>query len=259
MLRRVALLLAAVLLATGAADPRTATVHVVGDGETLTGIAERAEVPASVIAEANRLREPYDLRSGQKLVIPRQRTHTVGAGETGYAIARRYGVPFAQIAIANGLDDRGTVRRGQKLIIPAIVDAPPADSLPDSPAQPFFRRPHDGKVLLGYGVREDGKGHDGIDYAARPLDMVRAAASGTVSGISHRDPRLGRMVTIDHGQGWKSAYGHLASITVKMGDVVKTGERIGLAGSSGDAAGTEVHFTIRRNGKPVDPASILAR
>ncbi|MCT2558925.1 M23 family metallopeptidase [Tsuneonella sp. YG55] len=256
---RPVLALAALLLSTGAADPGTENVHVVAEGETLSGIAARAGVPAPVIAEANGLREPHVVRAGQTLAIPRQRTHSVKPGETGYAIARRYGVPFDRIAIANGLDEKGTLRSGQKLIIPAMVEAPAAGPLADAPPQPYFRAPHDGSVLLGYAVRADGKGHDGIDYAANPLDMVRAAASGTVSGIAERDPRLGRLVTVDHGNGWKSAYGHLARITVAMGDVVKAGERIGLAGNSGSATRTEVHFAIRRNGKPVDPAGVLAR
>lgn len=258
MVGRVALAITALLL-VAAADPQTETEHVVGIGETLSAIAERAGVPAAVIAEANRLHEPYAVRSGQKLVIPRQRTHTVKPGETGFAIAIRHGVPFDQIAIANGLDDKGTVKLGQKLIIPALVAAPSAKALAATPAEPYFRLPHDGKVLLNYAVRADGGGHDGIDYAASPLDMVRAAASGTVSGISQHDPRFGRLVTIDHGSGWKSAYGHLSRITVAMGDVVKTGERIGLAGSSGTATRTELHFAIRHDGKPVDPASVLPK
>lgn len=258
-MKSIATLLAAALAASPAlaADPKTETRHVVTDGETLSGIAERAGVPATVIAEANGLREPFDVRKGQALTIPRQRTHTVKAGETGIAIARRYGVPFEQVAIANGLDARGTVKLGQKLIIPAVVAAPDPAAMSAAPGKPYFRAPHDGNVQLGYAVRADGKGHEGLDYAARPLDMVRAAGSGTVSGISQADPRFGKLVTIDHGNGWKSAYGHLAQITVKMGDVVKTGERIGLAGSTGKATGTEVHFAIRRDGKPVDPVPLL--
>lgn len=260
MRSRVALALAALVLATAAVDPETEREHLVTDGETLSGIAERAGVPATVIAEANGLREPYSVRKGQRLAIPRQTSHTVRKGETGHSIARRYGVPFAQIAIANGLDDKGAVKLGQKLIIPAVVSGPPsATALVAAPATPYFRRPHDGKAKLGFAVRADGKGHDGIDYAAKPLEMVRAAASGTVSGTSRRDPRLGMLVTIDHGNGWKSAYGHLSRITVVMGDVVKAGERIGLAGKSGQADGTEVHFAIRRSGKPVDPAPLLDR
>lgn len=253
--------------AATAADPKTEARHTVARGETMSTIAEAAGVPATVIAEANGIREPYTVRAGQRLIIPRQRTHTVKAGETGTEIAERYGVPYSAFAIANGLDAKGTVALGRKLIVPAYV-APPtaaaaASSDAQAPARPWFRAPHDGKRQLGFAVRADGpnrfRGHDGIDFAAKPLDMVRAAASGTVSGISQADPRFGRLVTIDHGGGWKSAYGHLARITVKMGDVVKTGERIGLAGSSGKASGTELHFAIRRDGKPVDPAPLLAR
>lgn len=259
MIARIALPLAALMLATGATDPKTETEHVVGAKETLDGIASRAGVPAAVIAEANGLRAPYAVRQGQKLIIPRQRSHTVKKGETGFDIALRYGVPFSNIAIANGLDDKGTVKPGQKLIIPAVANAPKLAALPAAPAKPYFRAPHDGKVFAGYAVRADGKGHDGLDYAANPADMVRASASGTVSGISKADPRLGRKVTIDHGGGWKTAYGHLDKVTVAMGDVVKVGERIGLAGKSGQASRTEVHFAILKDGKPVDPALHLGK
>lgn len=247
----------ALVLATAAGDPATETNHVVQEGETLGGIASRAGVEAVAIAVANGLAEPYAVQAGQKLVIPRQRTHTVKAGETGFGIALKYGVPFPMIAIANALDDKGTVRPGQKLIIPAMV-SPPAEAQA-APSEPYFRRPHDGKVLLGYAVRADGKGHDGIDIAANPLDMVRASASGSVIGISHHDRRFGQLVTLDHGNGWRTVYGHLAKITVKMGDVVKTGERIGLAGHSGDTKRTELHFGILHDKKPVDPATKLPR
>lgn len=263
---RIALVAAALAAAPAQArDPRTETTHTVTAGETMSGIAARAGVPAAVIGEANGLRQPYRVRRGQKLVIPRQTTHVVKDGETGMGIANRFGVPYPSLAIANGLDDKGTVRPGQKLIVPAVIRRPAmlAAAPAEAPATPYFRRPHDGKRLAGFAVRADGPnrfgGHDGIDYAANPRDMVRAAASGTVSGISRHDPRLGRKVTIDHGGGWKSAYGHLDTITVKMGDVVKVGERIGLAGSSGDTTRAQVHFAILKAGQPVDPAPLLSR
>ncbi|GGD99513.1 peptidase M23 [Tsuneonella deserti] len=258
-MRRAGIALAALLLATAAGDPRRETEHVVEAGETLKGIANRAGVPPAVIIEANGLVEPYAVRTGQRLTIPRQRVHVVKPGETGFAIAQRFGVPFAQIAIANRLDAKGTVRPGQRLIIPALVTRPAERPPASETARPFFRRPHDGTVLLGYAKRADGGGHDGIDYAANPLDMVRAAGSGTVVAVSASDSRFGRIVTIDHGNGWTSRYGHLAKITVDTGDVVKTGERIGLAGDTGEAKRTEVHFEIRHDGKPVDPAPLLAR
>ncbi|MGX7952857.1 peptidoglycan DD-metalloendopeptidase family protein [Tsuneonella sp. HG249] len=255
-MRRASLALAALVLTTAAGDPKKELEHVVSEGETLGGVANRSGVPASVIAEANGLREPYNLKKGEKLVIPRQRMHSVRKGETGSSISRRYGVPFAQIAIANGLDSAGTVRVGQKLIIPAVVKSPPTPS--SAPADPYFRRPHDGEVLLNHRVRADGKGHAGIDVAAQPLDMVRASASGIVTSVDESDRRFGRTVTVDHGRGWTTFYGHLAKVTVGRGELVKSGERIGLAGDAGGAERAELHFEIRRDGRPIDPMSKLS-
>ncbi|HEY6815051.1 MAG TPA: M23 family metallopeptidase [Croceibacterium sp.] len=252
-MRRIALPLAALLL-IAAGDPRTETEHVVEAGETLRGIANRAGVPLVVVAEANGLSQPYAIRSGQKLVIPRQRTHVVKRGETGFGIAYQYGVPFAQIALANDLDDKGTVRTGQRLIIPALMPERAPFTTID---QPYFSVPHDGEVLLGWRRRSDGGGHEGIDFAVTAGDMVRAAAGGTVLVADEDAERFGRLVVIDHGNGWQSRYGHLARITVAKGETVTAGERIGLGGQAGDAERPELHFEIRHGAEPVDPTPLL--
>lgn len=253
MKRLILLALAPFLVAAG--DPASETEHVVEAGETLGGIANRANVPKAVIAAANGLSEPYDLRVGQTLQIPRQRVHVVGEGDTGFGIAQKYGIPFQNIAIANGLVEPHTVSNGQKLIIPAMMKATPVPQAVRS--TPYFRWPHDGRVMLGYSLRDNGKGHDGLDLEANMLDMVRASASGTVVFADDEPKRFGRLVVIDHGNGWRTRYGHLAKITVKLGDVVKTGERIGLAGDAGVATSAELHFEIMQNNKRIDPSSKL--
>lgn len=246
-------LLAPLLIAAG--DPSTETEHIVGDGETLGGIANRAGVPLIAIAEANGLVQPYEVQQGQKLRIPRQRVHVVKGGDTGLGIANRYAVPLADIAVANGLEPPYDLRKGQRLIIPAVMDA--AMPIAPTPTTPYFRYPHDGKILLGYSMRPDGGGHDGIDFAANVGDMVRASASGTVIFAGAEPKRFGRMVVIDHGNGWHSVYGHLARVTVAQGEVVKGGERIGIAGDAGAATRVELHFEIRHNEAPVNPAAKL--
>ncbi len=255
-MKRLALALAAfVLMAAG--NPATETEHTVKEGETLSGIAERAEVPATVIAAANGLVEPYDVRVGQVLSIPRQRSHVVKRGETGFAIAIDYGVPFDLIAVANGLEPPYNIRVGQKLIIPAFSTRP----IPPTPVRdrPFFRAPHDGAALLGFQRTADGKGHEGIDYAVKTGDMVRASASGKVVYAQEDSGRFGPLVVLDHGNGWRTRYGHLARVTVKLGDFVQAGERIGIAGQGGEANRPELHFDVLKDNTPVDPARLIGR
>lgn len=249
--------LAAVLLVAATNDkkpnPATETEHVVAPGETLGGIANRANVPLVAIAEANGLAEPYVVKLGQKLIIPRQRVHVVKGGDTGFAIGFQYGVPFDLIAQANGIKPDATLKVGKRLIIPAVISNPK----PIEIKEPAFRRPHDGAVLLGWRRRADGGGHEGLDFRVKDGDMVRAAASGTVIFAGKAPERFGNLVVIDHGNGWHTAYGHLEKVTVKKGETIRAGERIGLGGHSGEATGPELHFEIRQNGQPIDPAPRL--
>ena len=253
MKRLLALALAPLLMA--ATQPITGTEHTVREGETLSGIAERAGVQASVIAAANGLRAPYSVKIGQVLQIPRQRSHTVETGDTLFGIAMRYGVPSQNIAIANGLAEPYTVKLGQKLIIPAVLK--PVAVQAEQPKEPYFTWPHDGEVLLGFSKRADGGGHDGLDIAVKPGDMVRASANGMVVRVDNNHKRFGRFVVIEHGRGWLSAYGHLARATVSKGEIVKAGERIGIAGDTGLATRPELHFEILLNDEEVDPAEKL--
>ena len=116
------------------------TTYIVKDGETLNGIANRAGISASALAEANKLKPPYPVRNGQKLVIPGKRgtvaakpststaktetttdgdeTYIVKAGETFNGIATRTGIPRSVLAQANGLTSPYVVKTGQKLTIP---------------------------------------------------------------------------------------------------------------------------------------------
>lgn len=276
-----ALPLAALLLVAAgkepakAGDPKTETEHVVTAGETLGGIAAKAGVPMATIAEANGLAEPYVVKTGRKLIIPRQRTHVVKKGDTGFAIGFQYGVPFGLIAQANGIDENDVLQPGQRLIIPALTRTPeltppkppaakpsPTPTPSPTPAasaskEPAWRRPHEGKVILGWKRRPDGGGHEGLDFQVNKGDAIRAAAAGTVIFAGEAPERFGNLVVIDHGGGWNTAYGHLDKVTVKRDEKVRAGERIGLGGSSGDATGTELHFEIRKDGEPLDPAPRL--
>ena len=261
---------AAPLLAQDAKpDPKTEAVHVVQPGETLGGIAVRAEVPRVLIIEANALKTPYTLKAGQKLIIPRRRSHTVKDGETGFDVAMTYGVPWSAIAAANGIKPDARLKAGQKLAIPTVsvkpvVAAPsistdPGAGLPDT-AAPAFAWPVQGKVRRAFVAAKQGQtGHDGIDILAPNGNAVRASAAGKVIFAGPGPDEYGLTVIVWHAGRWTTTYSYLDKITVKAGDKVRAGERVGLVGQSGLAEVPQLHFEIRRNKLPQDPARYLPK
>jgi murein DD-endopeptidase MepM/ murein hydrolase activator NlpD len=272
-----ALIAAAPLLAqeAKAPDPKTETVHIVKPGETLGGIAVRAEVPRVLIIEANGLKEPYALRAGQKLVIPRRRSHTVKDGETGFSIALDYGVPWSSIAAANGLKVGDPVKAGQKLAIPtisskAVVAAAPAPSpspspsasaaaMADTPA-PKFAWPLTGKVRRAFaGAEAKGGPHEGIDLLSPEGTAVRASAAGKVIFAGQGPEDYGLTVIVFHGGRWTTTYSFLSKVTVEEGDEVKAGERVGLVGETGMATEPQLHFEVRKNRVALDPVKFLPK
>jgi murein DD-endopeptidase MepM/ murein hydrolase activator NlpD len=266
MIRRAAFALAAAVLLVGAADPTTETEHTVQSGETLGGIANRAGVPRVLIIEANGLKAPYALRAGQKLVIPRRRNHTVKEGETGFGIAMDYGVPWVAIAQASGVDPKAPVKAGQVLTVPTIAHgaapAPQATSTPevlrDTPA-PRYAWPVSGRVRRAFNGSTGDEKHDGIDIIAAQGTAVRSSAAGKVIFAGQGPEEYGLTVIVFHGGRWTTTYSFLDKVTVKEGDEVKAGERIGLVGETGLATTPQLHFEIRRNKVPLDPKRYLPK
>ncbi len=239
-----------------ATPPEQETEHTVRPGETLSGIAERAQVPRVLIAEANGLKPPYLVRSGQKLTIPRTRRHTVIRGDSDFSVAYRYGVPWHDIAVANGIDPQAPLRAGQVLLIPTIIATPETAPAAAGPAV-RFAWPLAGPVRRAFVPRGTSNYHDGIAITGTEGAAVRAAAAGKVLFAGWEPRQFGNLVVIDHGNGWVSAYAFLSRVTVAKDEEVRAGERVGLVGHTGLAKGPELHFELRRNNHPVDPASLL--
>ena len=98
--------------------------------------------------------------------------------------------------------------------------------------------------------------HEGIDFMAEHGAPIQAAAGGVVV-YSDFHPQYGNMVEIDHGNGLSTRYAHASTRAVKVGDVVMRGAKLGEVGRTGRATGTHLHFEVRRNGPPQDPARFL--
>lgn len=98
--------------------------------------------------------------------------------------------------------------------------------------------------------------HAGIDFAAPTGADVHAAQTGHVIHAGTKGG-YGNCIMIDHSQGISSLYGHLSNIDVKKGQVVKQGDKIGDVGTTGASTGPHLHFEVRRDNVPIDPAPWL--
>jgi murein DD-endopeptidase MepM/ murein hydrolase activator NlpD len=122
--------------------------------------------------------------------------------------------------------------------------------------------PTEGTITSIFGERHHpilgvARHHDGIDIANVRSTTIHATAAGRVKAIS-REGGYGLMVEIDHGSGWSSRYAHLSQIAVKRGDFVFSGAILGRMGDSGLATAPHLHYELRRQGVPVDPAPYIA-
>jgi murein DD-endopeptidase MepM/ murein hydrolase activator NlpD len=122
-------------------------------------------------------------------------------------------------------------------------------------------RPAMGNLSSGFGFRVHpvlGRYilHKGMDIAGSRWTPVYATADGVVS-VSEAENGYGNLVVIDHGNGYKTKYGHLNRISVRKGAIVKRFDRIGYMGSTGMATGVHVHYEVERDGTPIDPQSFI--
>ena len=126
-----------------------------------------------------------------------------------------------------------------------------------------YRKPVIGEVEFtsGFGVRSDpflGRPamHTGLDFRASTGDPVRVTANGKVVSAGWSGG-YGRMIEVDHGNGLATRYGHLSEIDVKVGEIVKIGQVVGLVGSTGRSTGPHLHYETRIDGEAVDPQKFL--
>ncbi|WHY00729.1 M23 family metallopeptidase [Neobacillus sp. DY30] len=102
-----------------------------------------------------------------------------------------------------------------------------------------------------------GRAHKGIDIA-RPSDRtIKAADNGKVVSAGYDNGGYGNKIVIDHQNGLRTVYAHLASISVSAGQTVSQGSAIGIMGSTGNSTGVHLHFEVYKNGALQNPMSYL--
>src|SRR5262245_27294729 len=205
------------------------------------------------------------------------RMHEVQPGDTLTNIARRYGVTVPDLVVANRLpDDRAIIRVGQRLAIPAsgqgtdgasALPGPPQYQRPRPPASlvlsvpdfgdrlPLFRWPADGHITSVFG-RRGGGWHHGIDIKGELRGPVLASAGGVVVA-SGFEPLYGRVVKIEHANGFLTVYAHNDRNLVAVGDRILPGQTIARIGRTGRATAHHLHFEIRQHGLAYNPLYLL--
>ena len=117
--------------------------------------------------------------------------------------------------------------------------------------------PAAGYVSSPYGLRFNGtEFHQGIDIAADMGTPIVATADGVVTAAGWNGG-YGNMVDVDHGGGIVTRYGHASAVAVTVGQQVRRGEVIAYVGSTGRCTGPHVHYEVRVDGQPVNPAGYL--
>jgi lipoprotein NlpD len=221
--------------------------------------------------------------------------YSVRPGDTLTKIALDHGQAWRDIAKWNGLDNPNVIEVDQVLrVAPPVMElaanrqtkpvmaqnptpgntstsntpTPTASSAPASSASNAapsasapvnvsddgmtFAWPHPGPVLAGF----DEAKNKGLDFAGKAGDPVLAAGDGKVVYAGSGLRGYGNLVILKHNNTYLTAYAHNQTLLVKEDQSVTKGQRIADMGSS-DSDRVKLHFEIRKQGKPVDPAKLL--
>jgi murein DD-endopeptidase MepM/ murein hydrolase activator NlpD len=232
--------------------------YTLRDGEDIFFLAARCNVPYSSLASLNRLNNPLSLETGKPILLP---------SCPGIYIPDNINSDLEKLTGAARLLSQESVKI--KVNIAGKTETfnffPGADYSPSERAfflNSGFRFPlRFFRVTSDFGLRTNPVTgnvgmHQGLDLAAPEGTEVYAAADGIVTHTGF-DPVYGNYIIITHSERWTSLYGHLQIIETVLRSNVKSGSLIGRVGSTGQSTGPHLHFELRQDGRPLNPADRL--
>lgn len=250
-------------------------------GDSASAIAARYGIQLGTLLDNNHeLGDGHLLAQGQALIVPFKDgiLYKIGYGDTLGSIVNQYDnitvdevVAYRPNAVAKG----EALEPGKYLLLVGATRKPPPPPPPPPPASsggtPGTPPPNSGgrfslplsawrAVSDPFGTgRGGGRIHEGLD-----LDLygyhhsrVYASCTGVVTRTEYLTYSYGYYVTIDCGDGWSTLYAHLDEILVSQGQRVSQGAQIGVSGVTGFTTGEHLHFEIRFEGGPLNPALYL--
>jgi len=228
------------------------------DSENLFSVAAAFNIPYESIATLNGWDAPGLFSSGKALLIP----NTPGL----FVPEAPEGNWEKELAVSSRDSDSVKIR---------VAAAGESRNLRFYPGEKFssaerirflgslFSTPlNDARITSPFGYRQNPFSggmsfHPGVDLRAPINTPVLAARDGIVKETGTLEI-YGHFIIIDHDGGYQSVYAHLNEVMVSPGQPVSAGDRIALSGNSGISTGPHLHFEIRRDGKPVDPAGLTS-
>jgi len=223
--------------------------YVVKRGDTLYSIAWAHGLSYQQLADANRIRYPYTIYTGQRLDLQTAASMPQPAPmQEKTARTRAISAP-APVPVANPLPGSAATPASQAT---APAGAPASVVQYDG----HWVWPTRGRIVRSY--QSSGRGKKGIDIGGHDGQPVKAAANGKVVYAGSGLVGYGRLIIIKHNENLLSAYGHNSKLLVSEGDQVRAGQQIAEMGSSGTNR-TGLYFEVRKDGKPVDPLRYLPK
>lgn len=190
------------------------------------------------------VRESDDLYKGEEKV---KQEGQDGSKDIEYEIKTKNG----KVTSEKVIDEETTKEPVKKVVVKGTKVIP-------SRGTGNFSWPAVGGVITSKQGMRWGAYHKGIDIAGVSNRTISAADNGVVTEAG-RDGGYGNKVVIDHNNGYKTTYAHLSSIKVSVGQTVRSGQAIGIMGTTGDSTGVHLHFEVHKNGSLQNPLNYVSR
>jgi lipoprotein NlpD len=241
------------------AKPDARGTYTVRRGDTLLRIALDHGQNYRDLVAWNNLADPDDIKVGQVLKVAQpERTAngvvtspvTMPGVEKGPAVPKKTEPSGAKKPYSEANLAKEDNPKAEKVVTAGVTPGTTVTANDDEKLSWMW--PSDGKIIATF---DEGK-NKGIDIAGKMGQQVMAAGSGKVMYAGSGIRGYGNLVIVKHSNSLLSAYAHNRTILVKEGQNVTKGQPIAEMGDS-DADGVKLHFEIRQQGKPVDPAKFL--
>lgn len=239
----------------------------VQQGDTLYGVSRIFGVNSSEVARLNQIRSPYILRVGQTLRLPSviEKGRAVRIASNSVKSVEQTSLPNPRLKpkpaeVRNGVplpqQKPGAVKMAYKPKPKQVKISKVRTKTPKRSSNKFLR-PVRGRFVSSFGAKKTGLHNDGVNIAAPRGTSVKAAENGVVVYAGNALKGSGNLILVRHENQWMTAYGHLDSIAVKKGQLVKRGVSIGKVGSTGSVSTPQLHFEVRRGTSALNPTKYI--